>query len=59
VLRERGRLRSTYDENESLRERIFGAGDRLPSRHYATRYRGGAHLPITESSTEQRTALSA
>ena len=45
VLRERGRLRTTYDEGESLRERIFGAGDRLPTRHHATRYRGGAHLP--------------
>src|SRR5205807_6257982 len=48
VLQERGRLRTSYDENESLRDRLFGAGDRLPERHYATRYRGGAHLPITE-----------
>ena len=48
VLRERGRLRTAYDANESLRDRIFGAGDRLPDRHYATRYRGGAHLPVTE-----------
>jgi FMN-dependent oxidoreductase (nitrilotriacetate monooxygenase family) len=55
VLRERGRLRATYDENESLRDRIFGAGDRLPDRHYATRYRGGALLPVTE----QRIAVSA
>jgi hypothetical protein len=55
VLRERGRLRSSSDKNESLRDRIFGAGDRLPERHYATRYRGGAHLPVTE----QRTPLSA
>jgi long-chain alkane monooxygenase len=45
VLRERGRLRTSYDENESLRDRIFGQGDRLPDRHVATRYRGGAHLP--------------
>jgi len=45
VLRERGRLRREYDERETLRDRIFGAGDRLPDRHYATRYRGGAHLP--------------
>jgi long-chain alkane monooxygenase len=44
VLRSRGRLRSSYDPDESLRDRIFGAGDRLPDRHYATRYRGGAHL---------------
>jgi FMN-dependent oxidoreductase (nitrilotriacetate monooxygenase family) len=47
VLRERGRLRAAYDENESLRDRIFGAGDRLPDRHYGSRYRGGAELPVT------------
>ena len=47
VLRERGRLRASYDENESLRDRIFGAGDRLPDRHYGSRYRGGAELPVT------------
>jgi long-chain alkane monooxygenase len=44
VLRERGRLRSSYDKGESLRQRIFGAGDRLPDRHHGARYRGGAHL---------------
>jgi FMN-dependent oxidoreductase (nitrilotriacetate monooxygenase family) len=55
VLRERGRLRTTYDVNESLRDRIFGAGDQLPDRHYGTRYRRGAELPVTE----QRVALSA
>jgi FMN-dependent oxidoreductase (nitrilotriacetate monooxygenase family) len=55
VLRERGRLRTAYDTNESLRDRIFGAGDRLPDRHFASRYRGGARLPVTE----QRIALSA
>jgi FMN-dependent oxidoreductase (nitrilotriacetate monooxygenase family) len=55
VLRERGRLRAAYDEDESLRDRIFGEGDRLPARHPGTRYRGGAHLPVTE----QRTELSA
>ena len=47
VLRERGRLRSSYDEDESLRDRIFGEGDRLPERHHGTRYRGGANLPIS------------
>jgi FMN-dependent oxidoreductase (nitrilotriacetate monooxygenase family) len=47
VLRERGRLRTSYDVNESLRDRIFGAGDRLPDRHYGSRYRGGAELPVT------------
>ncbi|MBL7492338.1 NtaA/DmoA family FMN-dependent monooxygenase [Frankia sp. AgB1.9] len=45
VLRERGRLRTHYDESESLRDRVFGAGDRLPDRHYGARYRGGTHLP--------------
>jgi len=50
VLRERGRLRSEYDETESLRDRIFGDGDRLPDRHYGARYRGGAHLPATQLS---------
>jgi len=44
-LRARGRLRSTYDETESLRHRIFGAGDRLPDRHHGARYRGGKLLP--------------
>jgi FMN-dependent oxidoreductase (nitrilotriacetate monooxygenase family) len=47
VLRKRGRLRTGYDPDESLRDRIFGDGDRLPDRHYATRYRGGAHLPVS------------
>jgi FMN-dependent oxidoreductase (nitrilotriacetate monooxygenase family) len=55
VLRERGRLRTSYDPDESLRDRIFGAGDRLPGRHYGTRYRGGAHLPAAG----QRVAVSA
>jgi FMN-dependent oxidoreductase (nitrilotriacetate monooxygenase family) len=47
VLRKRGRLRTEYDERETLRDRIFGEGDLLPERHFATRYRGGAHLPAT------------
>jgi FMN-dependent oxidoreductase (nitrilotriacetate monooxygenase family) len=47
VLRERGRLRRDHDERESLRDRIFGEGDRLPERHHGARYRGGAHLPVT------------
>jgi FMN-dependent oxidoreductase (nitrilotriacetate monooxygenase family) len=55
-LRKRGRLRSEYDAGESLRDRIFGAGDRLPDRHYATRYRGGAHLPVTDQQTAHETA---
>ena len=52
VLRERGRLRASYDEDESLRDRIFGDGDRLPDRHYGARYRGGAHLPVVTSRTQ-------
>jgi long-chain alkane monooxygenase len=51
VLRERGRLQTSCDVNESLRDRIFGAGDRLPGRHYGTRYRGGAHLPAASHPT--------
>nr|BFE70443.1 hypothetical protein GCM10020092_037440 [Actinoplanes digitatis] len=47
VLRQRGRLRRDYDEHETLRDRIFGAGDRLPDRHHAARYRGGANLPVS------------
>jgi FMN-dependent oxidoreductase (nitrilotriacetate monooxygenase family) len=50
VLRERGRLRKEYDERETLRERIFGAGDRLPERHFGARYRGGAHLTVESPS---------
>ncbi|MEU5099575.1 NtaA/DmoA family FMN-dependent monooxygenase [Streptomyces sp. NPDC020996] len=48
VLRARGRLRTSYDESESLRDRIFGRGDRLPPNHPATRYRGGRNLPRPE-----------
>ncbi|WP_248958943.1 NtaA/DmoA family FMN-dependent monooxygenase [Sphaerisporangium perillae] len=53
VLRERGRLRSAYRKGESLRDRIFGAGDRLPEWHHGSRYRGGVHLPITVHRTSQ------
>ena len=53
VLRERGRLRASYDENESLRDRIFGAGDRLPDNHNGTRYRGGANLPDAPDPTDR------
>jgi FMN-dependent oxidoreductase (nitrilotriacetate monooxygenase family) len=43
-LRKRGRLREEYTPGESLRERIFGEGARLPERHQATRFRGGKNL---------------
>lgn len=55
-LRRRGRLPETYDEDESLRDRIFGAGDRLPDRHYATRYRGDAHLPAASADIDNATS---
>jgi long-chain alkane monooxygenase len=48
VLQARGRLRTSYDESESLRDRVFGRGDRLPPNHHATRYRGGKNLPPPE-----------
>jgi FMN-dependent oxidoreductase (nitrilotriacetate monooxygenase family) len=43
-LRRRGRLPAEGEQASSLRDRLFGAGDRLPDRHIATRYRGGANL---------------
>lgn len=39
-LRRRGRLREMYHPGETLRERVFGAGNqRLPDTHPAARYR--------------------
>lgn len=38
-LRRRGRLRPAYRDGETLRDRVHGAGDRLPERHPAARYR--------------------
>jgi FMN-dependent oxidoreductase (nitrilotriacetate monooxygenase family) len=43
-LRKRGRLPEAGQKPTTLRERLFGAGDRLPDRHIAARYRGGANL---------------
>ena len=43
-LRKRGRLREKYVPGETLRERIFGDGPRLPERHPAARFRGGKNL---------------
>ena len=53
-LRRRGRLPEEGSRPTSLRARLFGAGDRLPDRHIATRYRGGAHLddPVEPLRTE-------
>ncbi|WP_394771569.1 NtaA/DmoA family FMN-dependent monooxygenase [Lacisediminihabitans sp.] len=39
VLRRRGRLRQDYVHGQSLRDRLFGEGDRLPDRHVARSYR--------------------
>lgn len=44
-LRSRGRYRESYADGETLRERIFGAGQaRLPSEHFGSRYRDPALL---------------
>lgn len=43
-LRRRGRMREAYVPGETLRERIFGEGPRLPERHPAAKYRGGKNL---------------
>jgi FMN-dependent oxidoreductase (nitrilotriacetate monooxygenase family) len=42
-LRKRGRIRED-GEPTTLRDRLFGRGDRLPDTHLGTRYRGGANL---------------
>jgi hypothetical protein len=44
-LRKRGRLPDQSERSDTLRERLFGAGNsRLPDRHIGARYRGGANL---------------
>jgi FMN-dependent oxidoreductase (nitrilotriacetate monooxygenase family) len=44
-LRRRGRYRAAYGDGETLRERLFGAGQaRLPARHPGARYRDPARL---------------
>jgi long-chain alkane monooxygenase len=44
-LRRRGRFRESYDDGETLRERLFGAGHaRLPADHFGARYRDPAAL---------------
>jgi FMN-dependent oxidoreductase (nitrilotriacetate monooxygenase family) len=44
-LRKRGRLPEEGSHPGTLRERLFGAGNaRLPDRHVAARYRGGANF---------------
>ncbi|MCZ4581787.1 MULTISPECIES: LLM class flavin-dependent oxidoreductase [Gordonia] len=39
TLQKRGLIQSEYSDG-TLRQKIFGEGDRLPDRHHATRYRG-------------------
>lgn len=44
-LRRRGRFRTAYNDGETLRERLFGAGRaRLPEEHFGARYRDPAAL---------------
>lgn len=44
-LRRRGRYREAYEDGETLRERLFGAGNaRLLDGHPGVRFRGGHHL---------------
>ncbi|MWB99529.1 NtaA/DmoA family FMN-dependent monooxygenase [Agromyces seonyuensis] len=45
-LRRRGRLVADDGEPTTLRQRLFGRGDRLPEHHIAARYRGGANLDV-------------
>ncbi|GGF10741.1 monooxygenase [Subtercola lobariae] len=45
-LRRRGLVSTSRPAGETLRERLFGAGPRLPGRHLAARYRGGANLDV-------------
>ncbi len=46
-LQDRGRHRSAYEPG-SLRQRLFGRGDRLPASHPAARARHAASAPIDE-----------
>lgn len=44
-LRRRGRFRESYNDGETLRERLFGAGQsRLPNEHFGARYRDPSML---------------
>jgi len=45
-LRRRGRFRESYKDGETLRERLFGAGPRLPAEHFGARYRDPANLKV-------------
>jgi len=45
-LRRRGGIRERPSTPQTLRERLFGRGPRLPDDHIATRYRGGRNLDV-------------
>ena len=51
-LRRRGRLREGYQPRETLRERVHGAGPRLPGSHPGARFRGGANLDTADPYAE-------
>ena len=38
-LQNRGRYRTSYGDDATLRQRLFGQGDRLPASHAAARWR--------------------
>lgn len=49
-LRRRGRFRESYNDGETLRERLFGAGQaHLPENHFGSRYRDPSNLAIPAS----------
>jgi long-chain alkane monooxygenase len=56
LLRERGRLPGAGEEFTSLRDRVFGRGDRLPDSHHAARYRGGVLSAVEEPTAAERAA---
>ena len=49
-LQRRGRYRTSYRDNETLRERLFGGGRLLPASHPAARYRDPAALRVPAQS---------
>jgi alkanesulfonate monooxygenase SsuD/methylene tetrahydromethanopterin reductase-like flavin-dependent oxidoreductase (luciferase family) len=56
-LRRRGRYRESYEEGETLRERLFGAGNaRLLDDHPGVRYRGGRNLQADQPALGEQIA---
>lgn len=62
-LRRRGRFRESYKDGETLRERLFGAGNaRLPNDHFGARYRDPEALkkpPVPLRFPEKKAAVAA